>query len=138
MAIPSEMRREVIRRAGNRCEYCGLSQTGQEATFHIDHIIPSAEAGVTELENLALACVSCSLKKGARFLLDDLESVSGEKVRIFHPRQDSWNEHFRWHGTVVEGLTDIGRITIKALDLNRPLIVAIRSEEMHWGRFPPA
>lgn len=58
MAIPSDMRRDVIERAKDRCEYCGLAQQGQEATFHIDHIIPGVENGPTELSNLALACVS--------------------------------------------------------------------------------
>jgi hypothetical protein len=38
--ITSSLRAEVILRAGNRCEYCRLSQFGQEATFHIDHVIP--------------------------------------------------------------------------------------------------
>ena len=53
----------VVNRAGNRCEYCRLSQEGQEATFHIDHITPKARGGLTEPKNLALACVSCSLRK---------------------------------------------------------------------------
>lgn len=30
------LRRLVVERAGNRCEYCRLAQEGQEATFHID------------------------------------------------------------------------------------------------------
>lgn len=33
-AIPASLRRLVIQRAGDRCEYCGLSQAGQAATFH--------------------------------------------------------------------------------------------------------
>ena len=65
MAIPAELRRKVIARAENRCEYCGLSQNGQEATFHVDHIVPVIEDGPTEFDNLALACVSFSLKKGS-------------------------------------------------------------------------
>jgi hypothetical protein len=36
--IGARLRRAVIRRAADRCEYCGLSQAGQEATFHIDHV----------------------------------------------------------------------------------------------------
>lgn len=65
MAILQTLRDRVILRAGNRCECCGLSQVGQEATFHVDHIVPVADHGTTEEGNLALACVSCSLKKGA-------------------------------------------------------------------------
>jgi 5-methylcytosine-specific restriction endonuclease McrA len=56
--IPAELRRFVSQRAVGRCEYCGLSQEGQEATFHIDHIVPLAASGQTTAENLALACVS--------------------------------------------------------------------------------
>ena len=66
MAIPQTLRNLVILQAGNRCEYCRLSQVGQEATFHVDHIVPVTDSGPTEEGNLALACVSCSLKKGAR------------------------------------------------------------------------
>jgi hypothetical protein len=40
-SIPAQLRRQVVLRAGDRCEYCGLAQDGQEATFHIDHIVPS-------------------------------------------------------------------------------------------------
>ena len=63
-AIPSRLRDQVVQRAGNRCEYCGLSQAGQEAAFHVDHVVPQSVGGETSLSNLALACVSCSLRKG--------------------------------------------------------------------------
>ena len=59
-AISIRLRRRVVFRAGDRCEYCQLAQEGQEATFHIDHIMPVTAGGPTVLENLALACVSCS------------------------------------------------------------------------------
>ena len=59
--IPPSLRADVERRAGGRCEYCRLSQLGQEATFHIDHVVPRAGGGPTAIENLALACGSRSL-----------------------------------------------------------------------------
>ena len=40
-----------------------LLQTGQEAAFHIDHVVPAIFGGNTSFETLALACVSCSLRK---------------------------------------------------------------------------
>lgn len=116
--IPASLRRSVIRRADNRCEYCGISQIGQVATFHIDHVIPVVAGGETTSENLALACMSCSLRKGARQELEDLET--GEAVFIFNPRQQVWKEHFAWNGVQVIGLTATGRATVQALDLNRP------------------
>jgi hypothetical protein len=52
--IPISLRRWVIQRANNRCEYCGISQIGQVATFHIDHVIPVVAGGETIAENVAL------------------------------------------------------------------------------------
>ena len=134
-SIPASLRQLVIERANNRCEYCGISQVGQVATFHIDHIVPSAANGTTTADNLALACVSCSLRKGARQRIADPET--GKEVSIFHPRQQRWTEHFRWDEVQLIGLTAIGRATVSALGLNRPTMVAIRAEEELLGRHPP-
>lgn len=132
--IPAELRRLVIQRAAGRCEYCGLSQEGQEATFHIDHVIPVAAGGQTVAENLALACVSCSLRKAARQTAIDPQS--GKEVALYNPRRNTWHEHFRWEGVYLVGLTATGRATIEALDMNRVLILAIREEETALGRHP--
>jgi len=134
-SIPSALRQLVIKRADNRCEYCGISQLGQVATFHIDHIVPSVAGGSTAADNLALACVSCSLRKGARQRIEDL--ATGKVVKVFHPRQQNWKEHFRWDEVQVVGLTATGRATVSALDLNRPTMVVIRAEEELLGRHPP-
>lgn len=133
--LTAELRRQVVERARGRCEYCGLSQEGQEATFHVDHVVPRSAGGGPELSNLALACVSCSLHKAARMTAVDAQT--GEETRLFHPRRDRWKDHFRWEGVVVTGLTAVGRTTVRALRLNRPLIVAIRTEEEWLGRHPP-
>jgi len=135
-AISGKLRRVVILRAGGRCEYSRLAQEGQEATFHIDHIKPRAAGGETSAENLALACVSCSLRKEAR--RSALDPQSGRRVSLFHPRQQRWADHFRWDGLVVIGRTPTGRATLEALQMNRPMILAIRQEEMVFGRHPPA
>ena len=132
--IPLFLRKLVVRRAENRCEYCQLSQKGQEATFHIDHIIPVASGGETTAENLALACVSCSLRKGAKETATDI--LTGKEIKIFHPRNDDWNEHFEWNETILKGKTAKGRATINLLNLNRRLILAIREEEILLGRHP--
>ena len=133
--IPATLRRSVIQQANNRCEYCGISQISQVATFHIDHVIPVVAGGETTAENLALACVSCSLRKGARQKIEDAET--GELVYIFNPRQQRWNAHFAWNGVEVIGLTAIGRATVQTLDLNRSTMLAIRAEEELRGRHPP-
>jgi hypothetical protein len=133
--IPAGIRRVVRNRAKGRCEYCGLSQEGQEATFHIDHVIPLAAGGQTTAENLALACVSCSLRKAARQTVIDPQTE--EEVAVYNPRRDSWAEHFRWEGVRLAGQTTTGRATVAALDMNRPLMLSIRQEEVNLGRHPP-
>jgi hypothetical protein len=133
--IPAHLQRSVAQRARGHCEYCGLSQEGQEAQFHIDHVLPVVHGGKTAEENLALACVSCSLRKAARLYAIDPET--GAQVRLFNPRVDRWSEHFRWEGVCVVGSTPTGRATVEALKLNRLLILAIRQEEAMRGRHPP-
>jgi len=133
--IPITLRRMVIRRADNRCEYCGLSQAGQEATFHIDHITPTIAGGRTVADNLALACVSCSLRKGAN--RTSVDPQTGATVSLYNPRQALWSLHFRWDGVVVVGISQAGRATIVALDMKRSIILAIRREEEILGRHPP-
>jgi hypothetical protein len=119
---------KVVARASERCEYCLLSQSGQEAQFHIDHVIPVAANGVTTYENLAVACVSCSLRKGARRLVPD--PISGEMVPVFNPRTEKWQDHFEMRESQILGRTSMGRATVAALAMNRPVAVAIRRGAM--------
>ncbi len=133
--IPAAIRREVIRRAGNRCEYCGLAQKSQGASFHVDHIKPLAAGGETASANLALACTSCSLRKGARQVGTDPET--GRETLLFNPRLHSFREHFKWVSPNVVGRSAIGRATVAALRMNdSPVQDAHRSEEL-LGHYPP-
>lgn len=133
--VPSELREIVIVRAKDRCEYCQLSQLGQEATFHIDHVHPRNLGGPTNLSNLALACVSCSLRKWARVSAADPET--GAIVSLFNPCTQDWCEHFSWSDAILLPLSASGRATVEALAMNRPIILSIREEEMVRGRHPP-
>ncbi|HEV7402558.1 MAG TPA: HNH endonuclease signature motif containing protein [Chthoniobacteraceae bacterium] len=126
MAIPAGLRRRVVDRAAGRCEYCLLAQFGQEAEFHVDHIEPQAAGGPTVFENLALACVSCSLRKAARRTA--LDPATKKEVPIFHPRKDRWSAHFRWHGALIVGISSSGRATVDALAFNRAVAYAIRAQ----------
>src|SRR5205807_1590389 len=134
--IPASLARRVRQRAGDVCEYCRLPQWSQEATFHVDHIHPLADGGPTKEENLALACVTCSLRKGARTQARDPKRKV--LVPLFHPRRDRWADHFRWTKTWrLAGRTATGRATVTALGMNRPAIVFIRRAWVALGRFPP-
>ena len=133
-AVPRQLAADVERRAHGRCEYCQLSQAGQEARFHIDHVVPLAAGGPTASDNLALACVSCSLRKGAR--REGVDPQNGATVSLFNPRMHTWSQHFLWEGFMLTGRTATGRATVYTLAMNRPLILAIRAEEQLRGRFP--
>src|SRR5262249_31913937 len=56
--IPSALRREVRTRDGGRCTYCASDGTrcSARAYLQIDHIVPVARGGKTELSNLRLLC----------------------------------------------------------------------------------
>jgi hypothetical protein len=134
--IPAHLVRLVRQRARNVCEYCLLPQESQDATFHVDHIHPASAEGETVADNLALACVTCSLRKAAR--IRGRDPLTKQLVPLFHPRRDRWPEHFAWaSGWRLFGLTPQGRATIAALGMNRPSLIAIRRTLAALGRFPP-
>ena len=96
--------------------------------------MPVKAGGPTVANNLALACVSCSLRKGARQHIVDPQSQ--QEVPLFNPRVDRWSEHFQWDDVLITGLTITGRTTVQALQMNRPLVLEIRREEVARNRHP--
>jgi hypothetical protein len=61
-------------------------------------------------------CVFCNRFKGS-----DIGSIIWEKkdfVRFYHPRWDSWNEHFKLNNCLIEPLTNIGAVTARILGFN--------------------
>ena len=105
--------------------------------MEIDHIIPEVLGGLTEEENLWLACSLCNDHKADR--VAGLDPVSGEVVRLFDPRRQVWQEHFHWspEGDRIIGRTPTGRATVEALHLNRPVLVRARLLWVAAGWHPP-
>ena len=114
----------VRRRAGNACEYCGLSQRFSRLTFPIDHVIALQHQGPTVESNLALACAFCNSHKGPN--IAGIDPETGALARLYHPRRGRWSDHFQRNGVVIVGLTDVGRATIAVLAINHPVQIAIR------------
>jgi hypothetical protein len=135
--LPAELRQQLIEADGKLCAYCQTSvdNTGQRLT--IDHIYPQAKGGMTIFDNLCLACRLCNESKGDQVSHQD--PSTGETVPLFHPRRDSWHDHFQWDesGTRLQGLTAIGRATIVALNMNNELIVSARDRWVGVGWHPP-
>ncbi len=55
-----------------------------------------------------------------------IDPITGEVVRLFRPRQDVWDEHFKWKGAWLHGQTDVGRTTVMVLEMNDPDVVLLR------------
>jgi hypothetical protein len=106
----------VRNRARNRCEYCLLPQDGSSLTHHIEHVVPRQHGGTDDPGNLALACHRCNLRKGPN--LTGIDPITREIVPLFDPRHDRWLEHFRFRGPVIEGLSAVGRTTVRVLSMN--------------------
>jgi hypothetical protein len=134
--ISREMAAAVKERAADACEYCRLPQFARRLRFPIDHINAHQHRGPTVLENLALCCGRCNRHKGPN--VAGVDPVTGTIVRLYHPRKDIWHSHFRWDGPRIVGMTEIGRVTVEVLNINHPEDLAIRSELIEDGVFPPA
>lgn len=114
----------VWERAGRKCEYCQFPSVYALVPFQIDHIIAEKHGGQTVLANLALACFYCNNYKGPN--IAGLDQHTQEIVRLFHPRNDRWEDHFRWIGAILHGTTDIGRTTVQVLNINREDAILVR------------
>ena len=93
--------------------------------------------GPTEEANLWLACTQCNLRQGDRVTARD--PLTEGWVPLFNPRRQMWAEHFRWPsaGDEIVGLTPVGRATVQALHLNRPLLAQARRGWLTAGWHPP-
>jgi hypothetical protein len=136
--IPVELRRQVRADAGGRCGYCHTPEALIGMPLEFEHLYPEARGGATVRENLWLACTRCNDFKGDR--TDAVDPQTGETVQLFNPRTQSWIEHFSWSpdGTLIIGLTPIGRATVVVLRLNNEFIVVARRFWVEAGWWPPS
>jgi hypothetical protein len=135
--ISTRLRRQLKADAGDRCGYCRSSEVLTAIPLVVDHIKAEALGGLTVRENLWLACTRCNGHKTNR--THAVDPVTSVEVPLFNPRAQVWAEHFAWSddGLYVVGLTAIGRATIQALHLNRPLLVDARRFWVQFGLHPP-
>ena len=135
MSINNQQRRLVRQRAGNCCEYCRISQTGQLVGFQIDHIIAIKHGGTDTDDNLCLACYECNIYKGPNVAA--LDPLTREATKLFDPRQQNWDNHFQINSdATLSGLTPEGRATILVLRMNDDERVAQRVGELLLGEYP--
>jgi 5-methylcytosine-specific restriction endonuclease McrA len=56
-------RSAIYARDGHKCQYCGATRK-----LTIDHVIPKSKGGSDDWDNLVVACSSCNIKKGDKYL----------------------------------------------------------------------
>jgi hypothetical protein len=126
----------VAARAQHRCEYCRAPEAVFNFPFEVEHIVPLVAGGVDVEWNLALACRSCNVRKGVR--VEQVDPVSNTIARLYHPREDSWSEHFAIDidTGAVTGRTAVGRATVAQLRMNSSAQLAARRLWIRLGLFP--
>jgi HNH endonuclease len=126
----------VADRASHQCEYCHAPELIFNFPFEVEHIVPLSRGGEDTESNLALACRSCNLRKGTR--ISGVDVQSGNQTLFFHPRNDTWEEHFQVDsdaGTVI-GITPVGRVTVASLEMNSQAQVMARQLWIRLSLFP--
>lgn len=124
--ISTHIRAQVAERAEFRCEYC-LTPDSKGYSFYkhqVDHIISLKHRGTNALSNLAYACFTCNVNKGAD--VGSLHDETNKFIGFYNPRTDIWPEHFRLHLFRIESLTDVGWVTAIMLQFNTPERIASR------------
>lgn len=106
------------------------------ASFEVEHIHPRLLGGNDSMDNLAWACPSCNDHKATAIEAPDPEP--GLPARLFHPRHDVWDEHFRWSADLlrIEGISSTGRATVTRLQMNRTPSLNLRRLLIPFGLHP--
>ncbi len=135
--ISADLRRLVVVRAANLCEYCLIHNDDTLFSHEIDHILSEKHGGLTQEDNLAYACFACNRNKGSD--IASLEPEKGGVVRFFHPRQDAWHEHFALDAS--DGITFFPRTapaeaTVRIFGINNLDRLLERQALQLAGRYP--
>jgi hypothetical protein len=116
--VSATLRKQVIKRAGNCCEYCRFPQSVALLVFEMEHIISEKHGGSTTPDNLALACPCCNRAKGTD--LGSIDPETGQLTPFFNPRTQIWKEHFTFSEATIVPQTAEGRVTVIILQFNHP------------------
>jgi hypothetical protein len=135
--VSADTRARVFDAAGNRCGYCQSPQHLVMGWLEVEHIVPVSCGGSDEEENLWVACRLCNGFKGTQ--TTGYDPHTGNRVRLFNPREQQWSRHFAWSedGTQILGLTRSGRATVLCLQLNNLIAVTVRRHWVSVGWHPP-
>jgi hypothetical protein len=99
--------------------------------MQLDHIRAKQHRGVASFANLAFICAHCNRHKGPN--LAGIDPRTRKMTRLFNPRADTWNEHFRWRDATLVGQSSIGRTKVEVLAINAEPLASARAELFSEG-----
>jgi len=114
--LSTGLRKLVIERAKNRCEYCLLPESVSLHKHEPDHIVPLQHGGQTDVNNLTLSCMRCNRYKGPN--VGSFDPETGNLVPFFNPRTQDWANHFELNGAIIRPRTAEARVTVKIFRMN--------------------
>jgi len=82
--ISKKLRQQIAQQAQYRCGYCLSPEILTGAAMEIDHLVPETRGGLTQEDNLWLACHTCNKLKGDKS--SALNPETQKAVSIFNPR----------------------------------------------------
>lgn len=85
IALSKRTRFEVFKRDGFACQYCGAHPPS--VVLEVDHIVPVAEDGANDMDNLVTACMACNRGKAA-ISLDVVPQSLAEKAAEVAEREE--------------------------------------------------
>jgi 5-methylcytosine-specific restriction endonuclease McrA len=101
-------RLNIYARDHHTCQYCRKVFPTQDLTF--DHVVPVAQGGRKDWENIVTCCVSCNRKKGGRTPAEAgmrlmrqpkrPDSAPATAIRItfgVHTAPESWRDYLYWN-----------------------------------------
>jgi 5-methylcytosine-specific restriction endonuclease McrA len=99
-------KKNVLKRDGHRCQYCGSGFPVGELTF--DHVVPVSQGGRKDWENIVTACIPCNRRKGGRtpaqagmqVIRPPCRPTRSPVVRITFGLRDapeSWRDYLYWN-----------------------------------------
>ena len=104
--ISPEVRQAVFAETNGHCAYCGC-ELDRDGLWHIDHVVPKAQQGSDDENNLLPACHRCNIGKKDRhpetyraFIKESMMSrllQADERVRRYAAFFADWPEDVLYH-----------------------------------------
>jgi len=80
-SLSKKLRFDVFKRDGFTCQYCGVHPSSG-VVLEVDHIIPVADGGSNNIDNLITACFACNRGKGAGLLSSIPQSLEDKAADV--------------------------------------------------------